>query len=403
MAEGSPLQKYVADHPGVAVAAATVTPKGVEREFYACDSDTRFEIGSITKVFTGILLAEAVQDGLCDWDTPLAQVFPRHVPVGFGRKITLQQLATHTSSLPRLPPALYRTAASAQPFATWDSQGLLRALSTSVSPILHKPGSGYAYSNFGFAVLGLAIEKLRNRPYAELAADLTERLGCPEIHLPAGGERMAVGHNPKGQPVPPWDMAAFGPAGALTSNLDGLIKFAQRCLTPLNAPALAETMTRRTRAEKRPSGALGAGAALGMAGVATALALAEPNSFVPLLLLGAAAYLGGPGYGIVPTVAWAVASSETGAPIFLSGERLGIGFVGAGIAQSLRRKAAIQELGVGWHVRKTADGHEILWHNGGTGGFRSFLSILPETGRASIVLAASASSVDSVGLGLLSG
>ena len=69
------------------------------------NGDTLFEIGSVTKVFTALLLADAVQRGEVALTDPVAQYLPPNtkVPERGGKKITLQDLATHTSALPRLP------------------------------------------------------------------------------------------------------------------------------------------------------------------------------------------------------------------------------------------------------------------------------------------------------------
>lgn len=93
------------------------------------DGDTVFEIGSITKVFTALLLAEMVTRGEVALDDPVARYLPDHVkmPTRSGKQITLLDLATYTSGLPRLPDGISNT--SDNPYASYTVEQLYAFLS----------------------------------------------------------------------------------------------------------------------------------------------------------------------------------------------------------------------------------------------------------------------------------
>lgn len=215
------LNAHSLANPGIAFAAARIDAGGTETAYVRCGQYSRFEIGSITKVLTAILLCEGVVEGRCGLDDPLDQWLPEGVlaPQYFGARITLRHLATQTSGLPRLPLGmLLRDARSPQPYANWDRKKLCAA--TSRAHISRRPGAMYAYSNFGFAVLGLALEKVFGRPYGDLLEDLTKRLGCPDLRLPLPADEEV---RARGRAVEPWKFDAFAPAGAATATLDALV------------------------------------------------------------------------------------------------------------------------------------------------------------------------------------
>ncbi len=398
------FRQYVQAHSGCAIACAHVSRQGVEQEFANASSETRFELGSITKLFTAILLCKAADSGLCGFEDHVADYLPSPGAKFAGRLITLGQLATHTSGLPRLPLALYKDANSPQPYATWTRERTLRAFHQ--TSVLRSPGSQYGYSNFGFAVLGIALEEIFNRPYSELISELTADLGCPEIRLPLPTDLPSTprGHNDKGQEADSWTFGAFAPAGGLTSNLDGAIKFTQRCLTPLEAPMLADSMVSRTRVRRpvpiRRAIPLFAGT---LAGTSLLAAWQPATLYTPILAILAGSFYGGPAAGLVGSIGWAIGSTANHLPSESVGLHLGLGVCATGIGQSLARNRDIQEMGMGWHVSRTRGlaETEMLWHNGGTAGFRSFVGLRPSSGNASIVLSACSEAVDSVGVSLL--
>jgi len=116
---------------------------------------TEFEIGSITKVFTTTLLALYTHRHVVKLDAPLQNYVPRGIRVpGFaGRQITLVELATHTSGLPRQPPLRADSYTPAQMFAFLGAYRLPRA-----------PGGEFEYSNLGVALLAHALAKATETP-----------------------------------------------------------------------------------------------------------------------------------------------------------------------------------------------------------------------------------------------
>jgi serine-type D-Ala-D-Ala carboxypeptidase/endopeptidase len=120
------------------------------------DEHTLFEIGSISKVFNALLLADAAVRGAARLDQPVRELLPPGtvVPTRDGRDITLEQLATHRSGLPRLPGNM-APANLADPYADYDVERLYAFLEDYVLPRV--PGEGAEYSNLGAGLLGHAL------------------------------------------------------------------------------------------------------------------------------------------------------------------------------------------------------------------------------------------------------
>ena len=120
------------------------------------DGDTVFEIGSITKVFTALLLTEMAQKGEVRLDDPIAKYLPAtvKVPERGGRQISLVDLATHTSGLPRMP-ANFRPKDPANPYADYTDEQLYSFLSS--YDLIRDVGLKFEYSNLGFGLLGQGL------------------------------------------------------------------------------------------------------------------------------------------------------------------------------------------------------------------------------------------------------
>ena len=205
----------------------SVGPSGAADQ-RALDGNSVFEIGSITKVFTALLMAEMAQRGEVSFDDPVAEYLPpegRPHPYK-DRAITFIGLATHTSGLPRLPPNL-EPKDPASPYAGYTVAQLYAFLSSYT--LQFYPGTTYKYSNLGFGLLGHALALRAGRPFEDL---LLERVCAPlglddtRITLTAGmRQRLVPGHDPGLYPVPPWVSGAFAGAGALRSTADDLLRF----------------------------------------------------------------------------------------------------------------------------------------------------------------------------------
>src|SRR5690606_12939120 len=116
--------------------------------------------------FTGILLADLVLRGVVSLEDPVE----RHLPDGWtvpsyeGHPITLRDLATHTSGLPRMP-ARFSPVNAQDPYAAMNDDSL--RVHVAASPPTRAPGE-YAYSNLGFALLGRALAHAGGKPWSEL-------------------------------------------------------------------------------------------------------------------------------------------------------------------------------------------------------------------------------------------
>lgn len=197
------------------------------------DGDTVFEIGSITKVFTALLLADMVRKDEAGLADAVAKYLPaRAAPAERqGKTITLQDLATHTSGLPRLPENM-APQDPGNPYAEYTVDQLYEFVSRYRLP--RDIGSEYEYSNLGYGLLGHALglstdardasasyERLvRSRIAAPLGMDSTA------ITLSAGMKtRLAGAHDEALQPVSHWDLPALAGAGALRSSAKDMLKF----------------------------------------------------------------------------------------------------------------------------------------------------------------------------------
>jgi CubicO group peptidase (beta-lactamase class C family) len=187
-----------------------------------------FPIASLTKVFTALLLSDAVQRGRMNLDDPLS----RHLPAGVvvpdfqGRRITLADLATHSSGLPLRPPNLKGTDPE-DPYAGYTTADLYAGISA--MKLARAPGAEFEYSNFAYGLLGQAIEHRLGRGYGELLREkVTRPLGMTETGLvpPAAGDpRRVQGYSIDLRPVPAWDLAALVEAGGLFSTVTDVLTF----------------------------------------------------------------------------------------------------------------------------------------------------------------------------------
>ena len=203
------------------------------------DRDTVFEIGSITKVFTALLLTEMVTRGEVALDDPVSKFLPGTVkmPDRNGKQITLLDLATYTSGLPRIPDGI--PASGDNPYAAYTVEQLYAFLS---SYTLHyDPGTHYEYSNLGFGLLGHALALRAGSSYEDLLVSrVCEPLGLRDTCISLSNsmrERLAKGHASNLKPASNWDIPTLAGAGALRSTASDLVKFVKAtCLSGANAP-----------------------------------------------------------------------------------------------------------------------------------------------------------------------
>jgi serine-type D-Ala-D-Ala carboxypeptidase/endopeptidase len=195
-----------------------------------------FEIGSISKVFTGILLAEAVADGKLALGDTLAARLPVKLDHPETGAVTLQQLATHTSCLPRLPENMMN-ADGEDPYAAYDKKALFEYLAT--AKLEGKPPCEASYSNLGFGTLGVILETAYEKPWAALVQEkIAGPLGMIDTVQDLSAAQQARFAEPwDGEKrMHPWTFQAMAGAGALRSTLADMSKFADALLAGSKGP-----------------------------------------------------------------------------------------------------------------------------------------------------------------------
>ena len=196
------------------------------------DGETLFEIGSATKVFTAVVLAQMVNEGTVKLDDPISRYLPKEAtsPQKDGSEICLVHLATHSSGLPRLPEDLLTTAKDQMnPYLDYHPADLYRNLSA--HELKTVPGQKMLYSNYGYGLLGHLLELKAGKPYETLVREIIcapLTMSNTVIQLSAEQRtRLSPGHDPKGAVVPNWDFAVMAPAGAFRSTANDLLKFVE--------------------------------------------------------------------------------------------------------------------------------------------------------------------------------
>ena len=201
--------------------------------------DMVFELGSITKAATGLLLADAVVRGEVELDTTLDTYLPGARPLRLG------DLASHTSGLPRLPLALLRRVGflnTTDPYAGTTIQELVDDLAR-----VRIRSRRRRYSNLGAALLGQALAARAGAPYEQLVEERVLRpLGVEEVWA-RDAPAVAQPHDRRGRPVPPWAFGAYAPAGCLRGTARGALALSTACMAPppAMADAVALALTRR--------------------------------------------------------------------------------------------------------------------------------------------------------------
>jgi serine-type D-Ala-D-Ala carboxypeptidase/endopeptidase len=184
------------------------------REQYAVHGDAIFQIGSITKTFTGLALA--IQRRL---DDPLSTRLPNL------KGITLAHLATHTSGLDRLPPGLLEDSDldPLDPYANFSEADLQAAMEKTV--LLTKPGTTYLYSNYGAGLLG---RKLARDYETLIRGQVAIPLGLRDIAITlteSQKRRKVQGYDATGAATPDWHLPTLAGAGALYGSVDDLLRY----------------------------------------------------------------------------------------------------------------------------------------------------------------------------------
>ncbi len=276
---------------------------------------TVYEIGSITKVFTALSLADMVVKGEVGLDDPVQRYLPdsAHVPSRPGHEITLRLLSAQRSGLPRMP-SNFAPANPTNPYADYDAARLYAFLNGYTLP--RDPGASYEYSNLGVGLLGLALARRSGTSYEDMV--LARVIG--PVHMTdtrvtlTSDLRGRLAHGYAGeQEVSNWDLDALAGAGAIRSTGQDMAKL------------------------------VAAAAGLTHTALDSAFRLTEAIEF------------------------------------------------DAGPAM---------RIGLGWHV-VGPDSSAVIWHNGGTGGYHSFIGFDPRRKIGVVVLSNSTLSIDDIGFHIL--
>lgn len=264
------------------------------------DGNSVFEIGSISKVFTGTLLALMARDGKVHLDDPIQKYLPASVriPTRNGKQITLVNLAEQNSGLPRLPGNLNPKDQN-NPYADYTVQQMYDFLSG--YQLTRDPGETFEYSNLGVGLLGHVLALAAGKSYEQLEREYIWRpLGMTNTSIaltPWMQQHLALGHDEQGRVVQNWDLPTLAGAGAIRSTTNDMLKFADANLHPERGPLQA------------------------------AMAFAQKE----------------------------------------------------------RANAGGMRIGLNW-MTWYAGGDTIVWHNGGTGGYRTFLGLEPSRRIAVVVM-----------------
>ena len=286
------------------------------------DRATLFEIGSLTKTFTSTILADMVVRGEVALDDPVAKHLPAgtRVPSSGDRQITLVDLATHFSGLPRLPTNLSPRDIN-NPYVDYTPAKLYAFLAA--HQLARAPGERFEYSNLGAGVLGHALALRAGADYETLVrARVLRPLGMSDTKITLTGAdsaRLAAGHNAGGQVVPAWDLAALQGAGAIRSSAADMLRYLAANIAAHADSSAGRPLAAALRLTHQPRRSLGGGA----------------------------------------------------------------------------------DIGLGWIGVTTQSGARIFWHDGGTGGHRSFAAFDPGRRVAVIVLSASSADMNDIGRHLL--
>lgn len=193
-------------------------------------ANSLYELGFLTQVFTGSLLALLVDRGEARLDTPLKELLPQPLlPDEVAGRITLEQLATHTSGMPPVPPNLRTPRQNpADPYGHYDAQ-LFGAFLRDYHP-RHPPPRQYAESVIGMGVLGHVLSRRARLNYGHAVRDwlcTPLQLGdTTAVRLSEEQERRLLpGHSARGVPVPGWTFPSLPGAGALRSTVPDLLRF----------------------------------------------------------------------------------------------------------------------------------------------------------------------------------
>ena len=243
--------------PGTGAGLAIGVSKRGERRIFtygAAKQDSLFQIASISKTFTGLILARMVEQGKVQLDEPVRQLLPPGtVTKPRGEEITLLDLATHHSGLPAMP-------GNFQFGQAWTDYGRQELYAYLKQHGVEKPESAsFSYSNLGIGLLGQVLADRAGKTYGELLRDeITGPLGMTDtvVALPAGEQRRLLqGHDDKHLPVETLDLnGALAGAAAIHSTAPDMLAYLEANLHLERYPALSSALVLSHRLRERATG-----------------------------------------------------------------------------------------------------------------------------------------------------
>jgi serine-type D-Ala-D-Ala carboxypeptidase/endopeptidase len=268
------IQKLLAErmaHNGVGAVVGVIEPSGRRVVVHGrsdsadnrpLDGDTVFQIGSNSKAFVGLVLADMVRRGEVALDDPAQKYLPSGVKMPLrGRPITLRDLATQRSGLPSMPDN-FRLDAEPNPVEAYSVDDLWQFLSS--YQLTREPGEKYEYSNLAFALLGRLLALRAGKEYEALLKErVLDPLGMRSTAItvtPSMAARLTPGHDPYLRRIDVWEMKTLQASGSVRSSANDMLRFLAAYLGGTRTP-VAESMALqlRSRAPSDARAALGWG------------------------------------------------------------------------------------------------------------------------------------------------
>ncbi len=323
---GMMLESRIAERRAVGIVVGVVDSDGTARVVAAGDAGpgaaplserSIFEIGSITKAFTGILLADMVARGEVELADPVKKYLPSDqvkIPTHGGREITLQDLATHQSGLPRMPDN-FSPADPNNPYVDYTAVEMYAFLSEHA--LEREIGKESLYSNLGVGLLGHALARASGKTFENLVKErILTPLGMTSTGMTLSDpmqQRLVRGYDQAGNIAANWDFDVLAAAGGLRSDMADMLTFMKA-----NIGANDSTLAQAMRMSHLPIAPSGAG----------------------------------------------------------------------------------MEVGLNWFTTSIGT-DRVVWHNGGTGGYRTFAGFDPDRNVGVVVLTNSTHGADDIGMHLL--
>jgi CubicO group peptidase (beta-lactamase class C family) len=246
------LLKSGALAPGTGIGATIGVLRDGERRVFslgAARPDSLFEIGSVTKTFTGLMLAQMVEQQQVTAEQPVRTLMAPVVPESSGAEISLLDLVTHRSGLPRMP-ANFAPANPLNPYADYSVDRLYAYLTE--QGLARPAGAPAAYSNLGMGLLGQALANRVESDYPTLVRQLVTAPLCMTdtvVQLDeARKARFIQGHTHDRKPQGPWDLDALAGAGAIRSTAEDMLKYLAAQLQPAPCERAAKSPNAKTLA-----------------------------------------------------------------------------------------------------------------------------------------------------------